>query len=48
MQYTGQIVDGQMHGSGRMEYENGEVYEGQWEHGKRHGYAHLHALPRAA
>ena len=34
MQYSGQIVDGQMHGEGRVVYENGEEYSGQWNRGK--------------
>ena len=31
-------VDDQPHGSGRMIYENGDVYEGFWSLGKRSGY----------
>ena len=30
MQYQGQILDGQMHGSGKLTYENGEYYDGDW------------------
>ena len=37
MQYSGQILDGQMHGKGRLVYENGEIYAGDWLRGKRHG-----------
>ena len=37
MQYSGQILDGQMHGKGRLVYDNGEVYSGDWVRGKRHG-----------
>ena len=37
MQYTGQIMDGQMHGRGALIYPNGERYDGSWVHGKRHG-----------
>lgn len=33
MQYQGQIVDGQMHGSGKLTYENGEFYDGDWVRG---------------
>ena len=34
MQYQGQILDGQMHGSGKLTYENGEYYDGDWVRGK--------------
>lgn len=34
MQYTGQIVDGLMHGKGKLTYESGESYEGDWVKGK--------------
>ena len=37
MQYTGQILDGQMHGRGALIYPNGERYEGAWVYGRRHG-----------
>ena len=37
MQYSGFMSDGQMHGKGKLVYENGEVYEGDWVRGKRHG-----------
>ena len=37
MQYQGQISDGQMHGKGKLVYENGEYYSGEWVKGKRHG-----------
>ena len=36
MQYQGQIVDGQMHGSGKLIYENSEFYDGDWVRGKLH------------
>lgn len=38
MQYHGQIVDGLMHGSGKLQYENGDVYDGEFDHGKKQGY----------
>ena len=34
MQYSGQIEDGQMHGRGRLQYPNGEIYDGDWVYGK--------------
>lgn len=34
MQYQGQILDGQMHGCGKLTYENGEYYDGDWVRGK--------------
>ena len=33
MQYQGQIMDGQMHGVGKLTYENGEYYDGEWVRG---------------
>jgi hypothetical protein len=30
MEYQGQILDGQMHGHGKLKYENGEFYDGEW------------------
>ena len=33
MQYQGQILDGQMHGCGKLTYENGEYYDGDWVRG---------------
>lgn len=33
MQYQGQIFDGQMHGHGKLTYENGEYYDGEWVRG---------------
>lgn len=33
MQYQGQILDGQMHGCGKLTYENGEYYDGDWIRG---------------
>ena len=35
--YEGEWADGQPHGTGSMEYKNGDRYEGQWLNGKRHG-----------
>ena len=34
MQYQGQILDGQMHGTGKLTYENLEYYDGEWVRGK--------------
>jgi hypothetical protein len=33
MQYQGQILEGQMHGLGKLTYENGEYYDGDWVRG---------------
>lgn len=33
MKYQGSILDGFMHGEGRLTYENGEYYDGQWVRG---------------
>jgi hypothetical protein len=35
MKYQGQILDGQMHGDGKLTYDNGEYYDGEWVKGKR-------------
>lgn len=38
MQYDGQISsDGKFHGHGKIVYENGESYDGEWHAGQRHG-----------
>ena len=37
MQYTGQIVEGLMHGRGRLTYDENHYYDGDWVKGKRHG-----------
>jgi hypothetical protein len=34
MEYQGQILDGQMHGHGKLKYENGEYYDGEWVKGR--------------
>lgn len=39
MQYQGQIMDGQMHGVGKLTYENGEYYDGEWVRGKVYSFA---------
>mmetsp|Transcript_38428 Transcript_38428/g.34209 ORF Transcript_38428/g.34209 Transcript_38428/m.34209 type:complete len:155 (+) Transcript_38428:101-565(+) len=39
--YTGLWRDGQPHGQGRMLYENGNVYEGDFQFGRRHGQGKL-------
>jgi len=37
-EYYGQVNErGQKHGSGKMKYDNGNEYEGQWLHSKRDG-----------
>lgn len=33
MKYQGQILDGQMHGEGKLTYDNGEYYDGEWVKG---------------
>ena len=38
MQYQGQIVDGQMHGNGKLTYENGEFYDGDWVRGAKSSF----------
>ncbi|KAL9185825.1 hypothetical protein ACHAXT_003602, partial [Thalassiosira profunda] len=39
--YEGDVVDGEsgpyQHGHGQMQYANGEVYDGEWKYGSRHG-----------
>ncbi len=35
--YTGQLVNGVMHGQGTAIYASGHRYEGGWKDGKRHG-----------
>ena len=40
MMYTGAMEKGQMHGKGTLVYPNNERYEGDFRHGKRHGYLH--------
>ena len=37
--YSGQvIIDGIKHGMGVFTAANGDVYNGQWDHGKKHGF----------
>ncbi|CUG86032.1 Hypothetical protein, putative [Bodo saltans] len=36
--YTGDSQLGMFHGNGKMEYPNGDLYEGQWANNTRHGY----------
>eukprot|EP01087_Luapelamoeba_hula_P015232 TRINITY_DN4523_c0_g1_i1.p1 TRINITY_DN4523_c0_g1~~TRINITY_DN4523_c0_g1_i1.p1 ORF type:complete len:214 (-),score=28.57 TRINITY_DN4523_c0_g1_i1:198-839(-) len=51
MSYTGQVREGRMHGTGRLDYHNGDYYDGQWHQGLKHGRgvlclsdnAHAHA-----
>ncbi len=35
--YTGEVFADVPHGNGRAEYKNGDVYEGEWNRGKRNG-----------
>ena len=36
--YTGTVVDdGIPHGNGKMQYPNGDIYTGQFDHGLKHG-----------
>jgi len=35
--YVGDIVDGKRHGKGKYTFDNGAVYEGDWENGLRDG-----------
>ena len=36
-QYNGQIINGKKNGFGKMNYENGDLYEGNWKDGLREG-----------
>ena len=36
--YSGSIKDERMHGIGRYYTKYGEIFEGQFKNGKRHGY----------
>jgi len=41
--YEGQSnTAGKMHGKGIMRYENGSIYDGEWDSGKRQGYGKYH------
>lgn len=35
--YSGSILEGTLHGRGNAVYVNGERFDGDWVHGKRHG-----------
>lgn len=37
MQYSGELLDGRMHGRGCLQYPSGVKYDGQFLHGKREG-----------
>jgi hypothetical protein len=39
--YEGSFANNQMHGSGTLKYANGNIYVGNFEHGKRTGQGHL-------
>lgn len=36
-EYIGKMMNGQMHGPGKLIYENGEHYAGEFVNGKRYG-----------
>ena len=36
--YTGELVDGWPHGQGKLTWENGQSYEGEWAAGIMHGH----------
>ena len=36
--YTGEKKNGKPHGTGRCEYENGEIYDGEWKDGIHDGF----------
>ena len=35
------VGTGQCHGKGRLTFSNGEVYDGDWHEGKKHGQCYL-------
>ena len=41
-EYIGKMLDGQMHGHGKLIYENEEYYEGDFVRGKQGGSTRLH------
>ena len=36
--YTGEFIEGKLHGQGCFKYIEGETYTGEWVEGKRHGF----------
>ena len=40
--YEGELQDGLMHGHGRVEWADGDRFNGQWRRGRREGPGHLH------
>ena len=36
-QYKGEMMAGKPHGKGSVVYSNGDIYDGEYEKGKRHG-----------
>ena len=40
--YEGEFSVGQKHGEGKIDYNNGDYYIGQWQRDKPHGYGILH------
>ena len=45
MEYTGKMLDGQMHGQGKLVYENGECYNGEWVKGVYELLPSIHTQP---
>lgn len=41
-EYYGSLNRGQKHGSGKMKYDNGNVYDGEWKNNKRDGKGITH------
>jgi len=46
--YSGMWMYGQPHGRGRLEWPEGIVYEGEFEHGSFQGYGTMHFSPNSA
>lgn len=44
MKYQGTILDGQMHGEGKLTYDNGEYYDGEWFKGSLLKTIHHHEI----
>ncbi len=40
--YTGDVVAGACHGQGRIAYNDGSTYEGQWKNNLQHGQGTMH------
>lgn len=37
-EYIGEFLNDKFHGKGKMTNEDGLIYEGEWQDGKKHGY----------